>query len=424
MPTPFDVIPERLEQVNITSLEGYEFSGFPHAHWTYLREHAPVYRYQREDLAPFWAITKYDDVQHVSRHPLVFSNKTEIILLLDQLNEAGAMPPTHHLLDMDPPEHGEYRALVNRRFTNRGLRVLEARIDEVADEIVERAATRLVDDLTQRGQAEVVADISNLLPLITICELLGVPREREADMIDWVNELIGANDPDYQRGRTRDQTVAESAQALLGYFMQLAEQKRAQPGDDLLSTLVQAEINGEPLNPLDLLSYCFLLIIAGNETTRNTTSGGILALIEHPDQLELLRSDPSLMESAVEEILRWVSPVIHFARVTTEDVELRGQTIPAGEKVVMFYPSANRDADIFERPFEFDIRRSPNPHLAFGGFGEHYCLGANLARLQLLTIFGKLLDRLDEIELDGEVERLRSGFVGGIKQMPIRYRVR
>ena len=204
--------------------------------------------------------------------------------------------------------------------------------------------------------------------------------------------------------------------------MQLSQQKRQQPSDDLLSTLVQAELNGAPLSPLDLLSYCYLLIIAGNETTRNTTTGGLLALIQHPEQMALLRSDPSLQDSAVEEVLRWVSPVIHFARLVTEDVELNGQTIPAGDKVVMFYPSANRDEDIFERPFEFDITRSPNEHLAFGGFGEHYCLGANLARLQLRTIFGHILNRLDDIELDGDFDRLRSGFVGGIKRMPIRYR--
>ena len=423
MQTPFDTPPQSLEQVNITSPDGYEFSGFPHEHWTYLREHAPVFHYANDDeLAPFWAITKYEDIQRVSRDPKTFSNKTQIVLRLDQLQDSGASPQTHHLLEMDPPEHAQYRSLVNRRFTTRGLRILEARIDEVADEVVNRVATDLVDDLSKRGNAEVVSDISNLLPLVTICELLGVPQERQGDMIQWVNELIGSGDPEYQRGRTQEQTVGEATQNLLGYFMQLSQQKRQQPGDDLLSTLVQAELNGAPLSPLDLLSYCYLLIIAGHETTRNTTTGGLLALIQHPEQMALLRSDPSLQDSAVEEVLRWVSPVIHFARLVTEDVELNGQMIPAGDKVVMFYPSANRDEDIFERPFEFDITRSPNEHLAFGGFGEHYCLGANLARLQLRTIFGHILNRLDDIELDGDFDRLRSGFVGGIKRMPIRYR--
>ncbi len=424
MTTPFDTIPESLEEVNITSPDGYEFSGYPHVHWAYLRDHAPAFRYEQDDLAPFWAITRYEDIQRVSRDPKTFSNKTEIVLRLDQFEQAGAVPQTHHLLDMDPPEHAQYRSLVNRQFTSRGLALLEGRIDEVAGEVVERAATKVVDPLTQRGAAEVVSEISNLLPLITICELLGVPAERESDVIQWVNELVGLADPEYQRGRTPQETASAASQALLGFFMQLVQQKRQQPGDDLLTTLVQAELNGSPLGPLDLLSYCYLLIIAGNETTRNTISGGLQALIEHPDQLALLRADPSLMESAVEEILRWVSPVIHFARLVTEDVEMGGVTIPAGDKVVMFYPSANRDASIFERPNEFDIRRSPNDHLAFGGFGEHYCLGANLARLQLRTMFRHILDRLDAIELDGDVERLRSGFVGGIKRLPITFQAK
>ncbi len=423
MATPFDTPPQSLDEVNITSPDGYALSGYPHSHWAYLRQHAPAFRYHAsdEDLEPFWAITKWEDVQRISRDPQTFSNKTDIILRLDQLTDGGAAPQTHHLLDMDPPEHAQYRALVNRRFTTRGLAILEERIDEVAGEVVDRAARQVVDEVARRGECEVVAEISNLLPLITICELLGVPRERQGDMIQWVNEMVGSGDPEYQRGRTQQETMAAASQALLGFFMQLSMEKRQQPTDDLLTTLVQSEINGAPLSPLDLLSYCYLLIIAGNETTRNTTSGGLLALIQHPEQMALLREDRSLMGTAVEEILRWVSPVIHFARLVTEDVDVGGQLIPAGEKVVMFYPSANRDEDIFDDPFTFDITRTPNDHLAFGGFGEHYCLGANLARLQLRTMFGHILDRLDDIELNGEIERLRSGFVGGIKQLPIRY---
>lgn len=423
MATPFDTPPQSLDEVNITSPDGYALSGYPHSHWAYLRQHAPVFRYQAsdEELDPFWAITKWEDVQRISRDPETFSNQTDIILRLDQLAEGGAAPQTHHLLDMDPPEHAQYRALVNRRFTTRGLRNLEDRIDEVAAGVVDQAARKIVDQVARRGECEVVAEISNLLPLVTICELLGVPREREGDMIQWVNEMVGSGDPEYQRGRTQQETLAAASQALLGFFLQLSQQKREQPTDDLLTTLVQSEIDGAPLSPLDLLSYCYLLIIAGNETTRNTISGGLMALIEHPEQMALLRSDRSLLDTAVEEILRWVSPVIHFARLVTRDVEIGGQLIPAGEKVVMFYPSANRDEDIFDDPFRFDIARTPNDHLAFGGFGEHYCLGANLARLQLRTMFGHILDRLDEIELNGDIERLRSGFVGGIKRLPIRY---
>ena len=191
-----------------------------------------------------------------------------------------------------------------------------------------------------------------------------------------------------------------------------------------MTTLVEAEIDGEPLSEMDILSYAILLILAGNETTRNATSGGLLALIEHPEQLERLRGEPALLDSAIEEILRWTSPVIHFARTVTRDVEMRGVPMRAGETLALWYPSANRDEDMFDEPDVFDIGREPNEHLAFGGYGEHFCLGATLARLELRGIYGHLLERLEEIRLDGDVERLGSGLIGGIKRLPISYGVR
>ena len=301
------------------------------------------------------------------------------------------------------------------------MSILEDRIDEISSGIVDRVAAELIDEISHRGQAEFVADVSARLPLTAICELLGVPRERWDDIHVWTDETIGASDPEFQKGRTRRETARGGAQALFGYFMQLAEQKRRQPADDLMTTLVQAELNGEPLNAVDLLSYAFILILGGNETTRNATSGGLLALIENPEQMQRLRADRSLIDSAVEEILRWTSPIIHFGRLVTEDVEIGGQHIAAGEKVVMWYPSGNRDEEVFDDPDQFNVGRDPNEHIAFGGFGEHFCLGANLARLELRSIFTHILDRLDEIELSGDVERLRSGFVGGIKHLPISF---
>jgi cytochrome P450 len=205
--------------------------------------------------------------------------------------------------------------------------------------------------------------------------------------------------------------------------MSMVEQRRREPTEDITSVLANAEIDGAPLPVFELLSYFYLLVVAGNETTRNATSGGLLALIEHPEELEKLRANPGLVDSAVEEILRWTTPVIQFARTAVEDVEIRGQKIRAGENLVLFYPSANRDEEVFEEPFRFRIERSPNPHLAFG-IGEHICLGANLARLELRVVFRQLLERLVEVELAGRVERLRSSFVGGIKHIPIRYRMR
>jgi cytochrome P450 len=201
------------------------------------------------------------------------------------------------------------------------------------------------------------------------------------------------------------------------------QERRSEPRDDLVSLLAQAEIDGEKLPDLELLSYFYVLVVAGNETTRNATSGGLLALIEHPDQMERLRCEPSLIRSAVEEILRWTTPVIQFARTAKQDTEVRGQKIRAGESVALFYPSGNRDEEVFDEPFAFRVDRKPNPHLAFG-IGEHVCLGAHLARLELQILFRKLLERLEHVELAGPVDRLRSSFVGGIKHMPVRYRIR
>ncbi|MCY4617983.1 MAG: cytochrome P450 [Chloroflexi bacterium] len=414
--------PQSLDEVDITSPDAFVQHGYPYPHWAFLREHAPVYWYERPGIEPFWAITKYDDIQRISRDPKTFSNKTDIAIRADpgEINQTSSTQ-TNHLLQMDPPEHAEYRSLVNRRFTPRGLSILEDRIDEISADIVDRVAAELVNDISRRGQAEFVSDVSARMPLTAICELLGVPRDRWEDIHVWTNETIGASDPEFQKGRTRRETARAGAQALFVYFMQLAEQKRRQPADDLMTTLVQAELHGEPLNAIDLLSYAFILILGGNETTRNATSGGLLALIENPDQMQLLRSDRSLIDSAVEEILRWTSPIIHFGRLVTEDVEIAEQSIAAGEKVVMWYPSGNRDEDIFDEPDQFLVGRDPNEHIAFGGFGEHFCLGANLARLELRSIFNHVLDRLDDIQLDGDVERLRSGFVGGIKHLPISF---
>ena len=228
------------------------------------------------------------------------------------------------------------------------------------------------------------------MPMAAICEMLGVERAAWADVFRWTNEFLGAEDPEYQQGRTRRETWQSGMRGMMGAFRELIEQRRVEPADDVMTTLVEAEIDGEPLSEMDILSYAILLILAGNETTRNATSGGLLALIEHPDQFERLRGEPALLDSAIEEILRWTSPVIHFARTVTRDVEVGGVPMRAGETLALWYPSANRDEDVFAEPEVFDIGREPNEHLAFGGYGEHFCLGATLARLELRGIFAHL----------------------------------
>jgi len=397
--------------------ETYEH-GYPHEVWARLRRDAPVYRYERPGVRPFWAITKHADVIAVSKHPGLYENAPRLAVFpgLEPEAPTDEPPPARHLLNMDPPEHGQFRRLLSSRFAPRQL------VPKTAE--VERITRDIFDALVQgsrAGEADFVTAFSAKVPLAVLAEMLGVPREDWPLLFQWTNETIGANDPEFQQqGETAQDTAERSRTELFGYFWKMIEARRAAPTDDLISILANATVNGEPIPPFELLSYCYLIVVAGNETTRNATTGGLLALIHNPGELDKLRRNPALVDTAVEEIVRWTSPVIQFCRTPKQDVVLRGQRIRAGENLCLFYPSANRDEDVFDAPFEFRIDRSPNPHLGFG-IGEHFCLGANLARLELRVIFRELLRRLASVELAGSVSRLRSSFVGGIKAMPIRF---
>ena len=407
-----------LRDLDIMSSEAYRTTGYPWRAWDILRREAPVYWYDRPGIAPFWAITKHEDILAISKAADVFVSSQRLVIS-DREQETQANPP-HHILSMDPPEHGKYRNLVGRRFTPRGLAVLETHIEELSQEIITDVATRLIDTVSKVGRADFVGDLAAKLPVFVITDMIGVPREDSELMFQWTNEAIGAGDPEYQQGRTAQETGNQATMNMFGYFAKLLAERRQKPSDDLLSLLIRSEIDGQPFSDHDILSYCFLLIIAGNETTRNATTGGMLTLIQHPAEMAKLRDDPSLAPSAVEEILRWTTPIIHFARTAISDTEIRGQRIRAGEAVAMFYPSANRDEEVFDDAYTFDITRTPNEHLAFGGYGEHFCLGSNLARMELRIIFREILQRLPDIRLDGEISRLSSTLVGGIKHMPVR----
>lgn len=416
-----------LEQVDLVTPERYAEHGYPWADWKLLRHEAPVYWYDRPGVTPFWAITKYDDIQQISRDPQTFISSQRLVIRSAGSGDAGANDPSltvPNLINMDPPEHGKYRNATSRRFSPRGMKLLEDRVDEIAEDVIDDAAAHLVSQLTDRREMDFVRDVAAKMPMAAICELLAVERESWDDIFRWTNEFIGSEDPEYQQGRTRRETWQSGMRGLQGYFMAQIERKRREPDNSVMTTLVQAEIDGEPMPEHEILSYAILLILAGNETTRNATSGGMQALIEHPEQFELLKSQPQLLNSAVEEMLRWTSPVVHFARTVTRDTEIRGVPIQAGETLAMWYPSANRDEDVFENPDVFDVTRSPNDHLAFGGFGEHFCLGANLARLEMRSIFRHLIQRLDDFQVNGEIERLSSGLIGGIKRLPVSYAVR
>jgi cholest-4-en-3-one 26-monooxygenase len=253
---------------------------------------------------------------------------------------------------------------------------------------------------------------------------MGVPHEDRHLVFDWSNRMIGSEDPEYAAGadgRTSAERGVEASTELYAYAHELAAQKRASPKDDIISVLLQAELNGDKLNELEFDLFFMLLAVAGNETTRNLIAHGMLALIEHPDQRDRLLRDPSLLSSGVEEMLRWGTPVMHFRRTAQRDTEIRGPRVAEGQKVVIWYLSANRDEAVFVDPYRFDVGRSPNEHVAFGGGGPHFCLGANLARLEIRVVFEELLRRLPDMELAGPVERLRSNFINGIKHMPIAF---
>ena len=401
----------------------YAKRGYPHEAWTQLRRESPVHRFELEGYDPFWAITRYEDVAWVSRQPRLFSNAPRLVFSSKRFPVRRPEEVARSLLNMDPPEHGRYRSLVNRSFTPHALSFLRPHVEALSAQIVTNVSRRLVGGVTDVEECDFVADVAARLPLAVILELLGVPRDDWDLVFDWTNQLIAPAEPDYRRGATVLETAERARLALFDYFGRYIAERRHSPREDLVSVLARGQVDGRPLDDFEVLSYCLLLAVAGNETTRNATSGGLLALIENPGEMRRLRDEPGRLPSAVEEVLRWTSPVIHFCRTAAVDTELRGRTIRKGDLLVLFYPSANRDEEIFAEPFRFDVAREPNEHLAFG-VGEHFCLGANLARLELAAILAEILRRLDAIELAAPVERVRSIFVGGIKRMPIRFRPR
>jgi cytochrome P450 len=388
--------------------------GYPHAVWTRLRAEAPVAYFAPAGFRPFWAVTKHADIVAVASQPLRFSSAQGIIL-----GPAHAIPvPSEMVVTLDPPRHGPMRRVASRRFTPRAQKAQRADIERIAVEILDRASTG-----GAVAECDFVDRIAAPLPIAVVAWILGVPRDDWDLLFRWTNEVIGKDDPEYRRrGETPGQTIRRARGELHAYFARLIEQRRSEPRDDFVTELIGATIDGAPLTHEQVLSYCELMVEAGNETTRNAISGGLLAFCEHRGEWEKLRAHPELLPDAVEEILRWVSPITHFTRTATEDCEVHGAEIRAGEQLALFWASANRDEEVFDDPFSFRVDRRPNPHLAFG-VGEHFCMGAHVARVELETIFRHLLARLESFELSGPVERLSSAVNGGLKHLPLRYRL-
>jgi cytochrome P450 len=411
--------PSTLQDLSLSSSATFA-AGHAHEIWRRLRREQPVswseatYRRDGRLRGPgFWSIVKYDDVLAISRDPATFISSKGITMGTNPDDPSPAAGLGKQMIVTDPPRHVRLRRLVNKAFTPRAVAAFEPHI--------RRITTEILDTIAPWGACDLVTDAAAPLPLAVICDMMGVPKEDWSLMFRLTNMVAGGGDPEYQEeGASAYQTVSAGHRQMFEYFGRVIASRRHRRNDDLVSVLVDAEIDGERLTDEELLHFCFLLIVAGNETTRNAISGGLLALFEHPEQRERLRRAPELLPSAVEEILRWVSPVMHMARTATRDVEIRGQMIRAGERVLLWYPSANRDEEVFPDPDRFDVGRTPNEHLAFG-IGEHFCLGAGLARLELRVMLAEVLQHLPDMAPAAPAERLRSTFIGGIKHLPVRY---
>lgn len=403
--------------------DGFDFTDpdvyeqrIPTPEFALLRETAPVWwNKQPHGLAGFgddgyWVVTRHEDVKEVSTHPEIFSSNTNtaIIRFAEHMQRDQIDVQKLIMLNMDPPEHTRVRQIVQRGFTPRSIRALEATLRERASRIIEGAKAG--------GSGDFVNDVAIELPLQAIAELIGVPQDDRSRIFDWSNKMVAYDDPEYA---ITEEVGVQSAAELISYAMTMAEERKSCPAKDIVSQLVAAEGEGN-LSSDEFGFFVILLAVAGNETTRNAISHGMHAFLTHPDQWELFKRERP--ETTAEEVVRWATPIVSFQRTATQDTELGGQKIAAGERVGIFYSSANYDPEVFEHPDRFDITRDPNPHLGFGGGGPHFCLGKNLAVLEINLIFNAIADLMPDISLEGpDPRRLRSSWINGIKELRVNY---
>ncbi|MHB8511637.1 MAG: cytochrome P450 [Actinomycetota bacterium] len=379
-------------------------AGVPHETFAWLRKNAPCY-FNPEPAGPgFWALTRYADITHASPLWQTFASGYGTNIE-DPIGGAELM-----MVNQDAPKHTRLRSLVKQGFLPKVIRAIEPHVREICTDILDRIASK--------GDCDLVTEISAELPLQVIAEMLGVPKEERHLVFNWSNTMIGMDDPEYGNSI---ETATAAAIEMYAYTDKLASIRRSEPRDDLVSILATAEVDGEKLTDMEMDVFFLLLAVAGNETTRNLISGGMLALMENPDQKERLLNDMSLMPTAVEEMLRWVTPVMYFRRTAQVDAEIAGEKIRKGDKVTYWYISANRDEEQFPNAMQFDIGRTPNDHLAFGGGGPHFCIGFSLAQLEIRVMFEELLRRFPDMEMAGPAQRLRSNFINGIKHLPVKF---
>ncbi len=410
--------------LELISPRAYGERGVPHDQWSELRRSNRLHFCEPPGFDSFYPVVRHEHICEISKQPDLFLNRFGIVLESAEqkvtLNRQQSFGEMRSIIGMDPPEHREYRKVAAPWFTPRPI--------HAADDIVKESARNLVDGLVERvrggeGECEFATEIAAAHPLRVLSTILGVPREQEPQILRLTNELFAGDDPDLQReGEDRVQAFDELAKDLFMMFSAIIADRRENPRDDLATLLANGKVNGELMGMMETLGYFLITFSAGHDTTKNALAGGLCALAQNPGEFEKLKRNPELIPSAVEEIVRWTSPVNYMKRVVAEDLEFRDQKFRKGDNLVMFYGSANRDEAVFEDPFSFRVDRNPNPHLGFG-IGEHFCLGSHLARESQRAMLRELVARVESLELAGEPERIQSSFVVGLKKLPIRYRV-
>jgi cytochrome P450 len=413
-----------IDGFDLIAPKAYGERGVPHDQWRELRKLDRLHPCAPEGFDAFYPVVRHDQICEISKQPARFLSRFGITLdsaeqkkIIEADQGIGQM---RVIIGMDPPEHRDYRKVAAPWFTPRAI--------QYADPVVKESARNLVDGLVEKasggeGECEFAGEIAAAHPLRILSTILGVPREREPQILRLTNELFGGDDPDLQRqGEDRSKAVQELATEFFALFNGIIVDRRANPTDDLASLLANGRVNGEPMGLMETLGYYLITFSAGHDTTKNALTGGICALAQNPGEFEKLKRNPELIPSAVEEIVRWTSPVNYMKRVVAEDLDFRGQKLCKGDNLVLFYGSANRDESIFEDPFTFRVDRNPNPHLAFG-IGEHFCIGSHLARASQRAMLHELISKVDSLELAGETEQIQSSFVVGLKKLPLRYRV-
>lgn len=428
-----------LDTLDIHTPELYLERGYPFAEWDYLREHAPIFWYERDDIDPFHAVVRHEDILTISKHSEIFVNSRRLRLQSKadderqrrsnqaRIAQRGWDPDeVSDFILMDDPRHRAFRLISAKRFTPAALRKLERHFAQLSHEFAREFLTELRAAGGRGETTDFVKGFAEKLPLAAIGEMMGLPDGDWKRLKQLTNVMIGAPEEGFfAEGETRNEGVWRAVEEMTEYMIGVVHDRRKRgPADDDLSTqIVHGTVDGEPLTEQQLQGYLFVILAAGNETTQNAISGGVAALLEHPEQLKLLAENPDdedLIVSCGEEILRWTSPVLQFARTPIEDFELSGVKIKAGEDVGMWYPAANRDPEVFEDPYRFDITRKPNRHLAFGGYGAHFCLGANLARWELRAALRALAPVLPEMELVKGPERCPNLHVSAIHRLEVR----